>query len=166
GAATAEMIHWSYSSGADDVPGDHGNTVFGPLSGLHLFAQRNDALINSQSILLVRMQPFDIRSGINRGTVVFFTNSPFSLGVGLGDTASGTFGNLVFPGLVNGSSDRGIRLTFTVPTTQDLVLGQNCYSVHLGPYVSPGPLDSGQLGSLSAQVDVSPASSPGVRRTS
>jgi hypothetical protein len=106
------------------------------------------------------MQPFDIQDFHNRGTNVPFNNAPFTLNLGLGDTASGALGNLIFPGLVNGSSDTGIRLTFTVPTTQDLVLGQNRYTVHLGPYVSPGPLDSGQLGSLSAQVDVSPAGSP------
>jgi hypothetical protein len=157
-AAPAEMTHWSYSAGTDpqDLPAGNGHDqgIGGPFNGLHFFYERSDSQINSAQILLVRMQPFDIRDFHNRGTVVPFNNAPFTLNLGLGDTASGALGNLIFPGLVNGSSDTGIRLTFTVPTTQDLVLGQNRYSVHLGPYVSPGPLDSGQLGSLSADVDV------------
>ena len=55
-----------------------------------------------------------------------------------------------------GSSATMTRLTF-IHTPQELVLGQNRYTVWPGPYAPPGPLDSGQSGSLSAQVDVSPA---------
>jgi hypothetical protein len=163
-AAPAEMTHWSYSAVTDpqDLPAGNGSDqgIGGPFNGLHFFYERSDSQINSGQVLLLRMEPFDNRSFPNRGTNVPFNNAPFTLNLGLGDTASGALGNLIFPGLVNGSSDTGIRLTFTVPTTQDLVLGLNRYTVHLGPYVSPGPLDSGQLGSLSAQVNVSPANSP------
>src|SRR5262249_33388567 len=84
---------------------------------------------------------------------------PFTLGVGLRDNASGAIGNLIFPGVVNGTASvwttpNNIQLTFTGPTVQELVLGENRYTVHLGEYVPPGPLDSGELGSLSADVDV------------
>jgi hypothetical protein len=162
GVASAEMTHWSYSASTDpvEVPGSGGGGVGGPFYGLSFTPFVNISEVGSGNVVLVRMEPFDIRPFPDRGTNVPFNNAPFTLNVGLGDTASGRFGNLIFPGLVNGSSDTGIRLTFTVPTTQELVLGQNRYTLGLGTYVPPGPLDSGQLGSLSAQVNVSPPSSP------
>jgi hypothetical protein len=169
GAAPAEMTHWSYSAVTDpqDVPGEHGGGFGGPFFGMHFFYQRSDSQTNSAHILLLQMQPFSNGPGVgnnNRVLAFPFRDAPFTLNLGLRDTASGALGNLLFPGLLNGlvsnGPDNNVRLSFTGPTIQDVVLGQNRYTVHLGSYVPPGPLDSGQLGSLSAQVDVSPAGSP------
>jgi hypothetical protein len=163
------MIQWSYSSGADDVPGPGpiNQGIGGPFFGMHVYSQRSDSQLNSAQVLLVRMQPFSEGPGIgdnNRALAFQFLDAPFTLSVGLRDNASGALGNLLFPGLLNGlvskGPDNNVRLSFTGPTTQEMVLGQNRYTVHLGPYVPPGPLDSGQLGSLDAQVNVSPASGP------
>src|SRR5438132_5794205 len=88
GAAPAEMIQWSYSSGADDVLGGSGadQGVGGPFFGLHFFPQRIDSLTNSATILLVRMEPFSLHAGpndIDRHLAFPFRDAPFTLGLGL-----------------------------------------------------------------------------------
>ena len=46
--------------------------------------------------------------------------------------------------------------TFTGLTTQQLFLGNNTYTVTIGPYNPPAPPNSLNAGGISAYVDVSP----------
>jgi hypothetical protein len=90
----------------------------------------------------------------------------YSLTLSLTDSASSQSGTLTFSGKLSGSFSKdsaNITNQFNTPTVQTLFLGNNSYTVSIGPYSPPGPPDSTNLGSIAAHVDVSsigPAGNP------
>jgi hypothetical protein len=90
----------------------------------------------------------------------------YTLTLSLTDTTSGQSGTLAFSGKLSGSFSKdsaNITNQFNTPTVQTLFLGNNSYTVSIGPYSPPGPPDSTNLGSIAAHVDVSsigPAGNP------
>ncbi len=82
----------------------------------------------------------------------------YTLTLTLTDTASGATGTATFNGKLGGTfakDSANITNTFSSPTTQTLFLGNNSYTVTIGPYSPPGPPDSTNFGSIAAHVDVS-----------
>ena len=82
----------------------------------------------------------------------------YSLTLSLTDSTSGQTGTLTFSGKLSGSFSKdsaNITNQFNSPTVQTLFLGNNSYTVSIGPYSPPGPPDSTNLGSIAAHVDVS-----------
>jgi hypothetical protein len=82
----------------------------------------------------------------------------YTLTLTLTDTASGATGSLTFKGKLGGTfsaDSANITNTFLSPTTQTLFLGNNSYTVAIGPYSPPGPPDSINFGSIAAHVEVS-----------
>lgn len=87
------------------------------------------------------------------------SDGPYSLTLTLTDDASGESGSLVFGGILSGDWSSGhanIANAFKGDTTQGLELGDNLYSVTIGPYSPPGPPTSDNAGSISAFVSVEP----------
>src|SRR5262249_21431147 len=81
----------------------------------------------------------------------------YSLTLSLTDSTSGQTGTLTFSGKLSGSFSKdsaNITNQFNTPTVQTLFLGNNSYTVSIGPYSPPGPPDSTNLGSIAAHVDV------------
>jgi hypothetical protein len=82
----------------------------------------------------------------------------YSLHLTLTDTASGMTGTLTFAGKLGGNFSKdnaNITNTFTSPLTQTLFLGNDSYTVSIGPYSPPGPPSSTNFGSIAAHVEVS-----------
>ena len=82
----------------------------------------------------------------------------YSLTLTLTDTASGMSGSLTFNGKLSGTFSKdsaNITNQFSSPLTQTLLLGNNSYTVNIGPYSPPGPPDSTNFGSIAAHVSVS-----------
>jgi hypothetical protein len=92
-----------------------------------------------------------------------FTNSPYNLKVTLTDSASHASADLRFPAVFNGTltdSTANIHTSFTAPTRQRVVLGENLYTVTLTTYRPPGPPTSVGDGQIDAHVEVRPVGAP------
>lgn len=106
----------------------------------------------------------DVASNAPRGTPdMFGTSGHFVLKLNLKDTASGSATDLFFAGKFSGalsskSSDLDVEFTEDagagILTAYDVILGDNRYSVTIGPYSPPGPPDQNTLGSIAAHVEV------------
>lgn len=87
-----------------------------------------------------------------------FTHKGYTLTLFLLDEESGKSGTMNFTGEFNGTvSKLSSRLdnTFTSSTTQELLLGNNLYTVTIGPYAPPGPPSATNAGAVSAFAQVS-----------
>jgi len=97
------------------------------------------------------------------------STSQYQLALHLTDQASGASGTLTFGGYLSGTLpvSYGIALysltnTFVGPTTQSLKLGQNLYTVTIGPvvlpqeFIAPDDFPSNDSGSISASISVQP----------
>jgi hypothetical protein len=148
----ADPIAWSYSWSnspthvASDTPG----------SGyLTLSNESKTNAVGDSDIVATNIQGHSTATG---GQVDTFTNKTYTLSLALTDTASGKSGHLDFTGELNGTltaTSSVITNTFTGPTTQTLVLGDNLYSVTIDSYTAPGPPNSANPGSIGALATVS-----------
>jgi hypothetical protein len=86
-----------------------------------------------------------------------FTNKSYSLALSILDDASKQNGTLTFSGVFNGTvSNKSaiIMNNFTGPQTQSIQLGNNLYTVQIGPFAPPGPPTANIAGSISALANV------------
>ncbi len=159
----ADAIHWSASG-----------SPLGPN-----FSTNGSATIYSLNLGVnaqVDLLPGPTTSGTNSGSVVLTQlvassdpdiggdgnfggpSANYSLSLALRDDASGTSGALTFRGNLSGWTFQGgpAILTNTIlgSTTQTLTLGQDLYTVTIGPFVNPS---GAQDGSISASIAVQPA---------
>jgi hypothetical protein len=160
--ARAGFIPWSYQWEASPP------VVLSDSSRLHDIAQPFGAVVllgqghpkdasNHSEIVAVSLRTFSLASD---GHPAIFTHAGYSLTVHLTDLASHQSGNLTFTGEFNGRLSRkhaDIDNKFTGPRTQTLTLGNNLYTVHIGPFAPPGPPSSGGTGAISADVSAHPA---------
>jgi hypothetical protein len=79
--------------------------------------------------------------------------TPYTLTLTLTDEASGQSGKATFGGTLSGSSTN-LANSFTTPTTRHLLLGDNDYTVTVGPYFKPVLTFPGFVG---ATVEAAPA---------
>ena len=87
----------------------------------------------------------------------FTTAGNYSTTMQITDLQSGAVGSLTFNGKLGGTfsdSNANVSNAFTGLTTQQLVLGNNTYTVTIGPYTPPGPPNATNAGSISAFVEV------------
>jgi hypothetical protein len=150
--ARAESI-WSYSWSASPgvVTSDDGSgqvTLLpgagGPITG---------SVTSGPGILAATLDAVGPASGTAQ-----FSNVGFGLTMHLTDAASNTSGDLTFHGAFFGTLfgtpgllGDGLAPTYKFPATQSVTLGDNLYSVSLGPYAPPLP---GKPGSIGANVVV------------
>jgi hypothetical protein len=86
-----------------------------------------------------------------------FTNDKYTLKLFLRDTDNHLSGTLTFRGALTGTLSRAsamLRNHFVGATTQSLTLGQDVFTVTVGPYSPPGPPGGGSDGMIGASVQV------------
>jgi hypothetical protein len=156
-AARADTIQWSYAWTRSplSVPSDANGT-----GGISLTLGQGLPMTGSSDITAVNLSTF---SSAPVGTTDHFTNSPFTLGLTVKDTASGKSATTSFMGVFNGSlTPNSSSITATYDhTVHQLTLGSNLYSIQLTSYVAPGIPDSTAVGSIGAHVSVTLATVDG-----
>ena len=171
----ADMIQWSASASVETANPGPGGTAYVPAqlspgdsvspATIQMFPGGNTTGSNSGSVALTYLSAYD--DGTLTGRIYKFggASAQYQLSLVLHDQASGDSGTLAFHGFFNGqipqigSTLNPLTNTFVGPTTQTLKLGQNLYSVTLGPVVLPRETyyeenDTG--GSISASINVQP----------
>jgi hypothetical protein len=86
-----------------------------------------------------------------------FSPTKYTLTLTILDDNSGQSGTLQFTGELYGTASAlsaHIRNTFTGDQTQQLPLGNNLYTVTIGPFDKPGPPESDNPGAISASANV------------
>jgi hypothetical protein len=151
GNARADLIDWSYNWSRSPlaVPADVPGT-----GGITLTDESSHNAKGSSDIVATNIRTF---SSATSAAPDHFTNKAYSLFLSLTDTDSGKSANLTFSGVFNGTvsaTSANITSTFTGQTTQMVKLGNNTYTVTLGPYAPPGPPTATNAGTISAHVDV------------
>jgi hypothetical protein len=149
--ARAELIHWSYSWSRSpvDVHADSPGTGYISLTDQGLKSAAGDSYL-----VATNLQAHSTASIQNPDR---FTNKSYTLTLYLQDKDSGKSGTLSFTGEFNGAltaDSTNLTNTFTGATTQSLVLGNNVYTVTIGPYTSPGPTGAVNSGSIAARAEV------------
>jgi hypothetical protein len=153
GGVRADLISWTYSW--SNSP----NNIYADSSSgyISLTNEATKATTNNSSIVATNLQ---LHTSATNAHPDVFTNKSYTLGLTLTDTASGASGNLVFTGHLDGTASAGnanINNTFTGPGVQSLQLGDNQYTVTIGPYTPPGPpnqVNSGSIGAFARVVVV------------
>jgi hypothetical protein len=156
----ADFISWSYnwthtpavvpSDGAGSSQPGHGT------GGITLTNHQGGTGSGNSDVVATEITTF---SSASVNAPDHFTNTKYSLILGLTDSASHRSGMLTFNGVLNGTlslTSANIKNTFAGPLTQRLDLGGNLYTVTIGPYAAPGIPDATQTGSISAHISVQP----------
>lgn len=149
--ARAELIQWSYnwSRSPAQVYANSPGTGYISLTDEGMkSAAGNSYLVatNLQAHSTATIQNPDV-----------FTNKTYTLSLFLQDTASGKSGTVSFTGEFNGTltaESTNLTNTFVGATTQSLVLGNNQYTVTIGPFSPPGPPGAVNYGSIAARAEV------------
>jgi hypothetical protein len=150
-SARADLIYWNYSwsRSPSDVLADSPGT-----GSISLTDEGLKSAVGSTDIVATNIK---VHSTAPPQTPDTFTNAAYTLSLYLADQASGFNGTLSFTGLFNGTIsalNSNIKNTFTGLVTQFLVLGDNKYTVTIGPFVPPGPPGSTTSGSIGAHATV------------
>jgi len=156
----AEMILWSYQSGAAPSNIFLSGGPEAPTSSLLLGGMGNTQEHDSATVTVVRM--------LTAGNLFNFQNATSSLGLDIKDTASSAMHMFTFPVVFNGTANLGthasnVTMTFPGGTSQSFTLGGNLYTVTLGP-IHPltwtslgGNFPNAFLGEVDAHVTVGPS---------
>jgi hypothetical protein len=157
-SARADFIPWSYNwePSATKIAADGGSSGYVSLTN-----EPGAAASGASNTVVTNLRTFSTSTQASPDT---FSHAPFSFTLRLVDTTSQATGSLTFAGFLSGTmtaSSANVHMTFTSPTTQQLSLGGNTYSVALGTYTPPGPPGASNAGSLNAVVGVTPGNTGG-----
>jgi len=157
GAARADTIHWysTWSSSPSEINADTLGTGKIILSGDPQPLEHD----TSSYTTVVNIQTF-LGTGVTSAT---FTNAPYSLDLTLTDKTSGISHVFTFTGLFTGTLTplhTQIDNTFTSPAMQSYEVGQNFYTVTMGPYAWPDVPVATVVGAISAQISVGTSTMP------
>jgi PEP-CTERM motif len=151
GDGRADLIHWtaSWSRSPSEIPADSPGTGKITLSdaGAQDFAGNSDLV--ATNLATSSTAPIDNPD--------VFTDKHYTLNLTLVDQASGHDYTFSFTGVLNGTLfalGANIKNTFTGLTAQAMVIGDNLYSVTIGPYNPPGRPDTFPVGSIGARAEV------------
>jgi hypothetical protein len=149
--ARAEFINWSYNWSRSpavihaDAPGT---------GTITLTDESLKSVVGDSFIVATNLRT---SSTASRNNPDRFTAKPYTLNLYILDETSGTSGTLTFTGAISGTISKdssNLHSTFGGKTTQTLVLGNNVYTVSIGPFVQPGPPDASNAGSIGASAHV------------
>jgi hypothetical protein len=145
--ARADFMGWSYDWTASPtaIPTAGGGT-------LSLVTAPGNSAATTDNIIAAGIfsSPSDPTAAAPTGTI---SPTPYTLTLKLTDAASGQFGTATFGGTLSGSTTN-LSNSFTTPTTRQFVLGDNQYTVTIGPYFKPASIIPGIIG---ASVEEAPA---------
>jgi hypothetical protein len=149
--ARADFIPWMYnwSRSPADIHADAPGTGYITLTDESL-----KTAVGDTDIVATNLRTF---STATRGHPDVFTAKGYTLGLFLQDVASGQSTTLTFTGQIDGTlsaTSANLKNTFTGLTTQTVVLGDNRYTVTIGPYSPPGIPGAANAGSIAAHASV------------
>lgn len=149
--ARGDFIRWKYNwaRSPDKVYSDTSNNSY-----ISLTDEQLRTAAGSSDIVATNLK---VTSNANPETPATFTNKAYTLTLFLLDIDSNQSGTLDFSGLLNGTvsaMNSNLENTFTGQTLQFLVLGDNLYTVTIGPYTPPGPPGSNNSGAIAAHATV------------
>lgn len=149
--AHAELIQWSYnwSRTPTQVAANSPGTGY-----ISLTDQGMQSAAGNSYLVATNLQAHSTATLQNPDV---FTNKIYTLSLYLQDTVSGKSGTLSFTGELNGTltaDNSNISNKFLGQTTQSVVLGNNLYTVTIGPYTAPGPTGAVNSGSIAARAQV------------
>lgn len=108
----------------------------------------------SSDIVATNLNVFSDASPFNPAT---FTNKTYTLTLFLLDVESNQSSTLNFAGIINGAVSEfssNLQNQFVGLTEQERILGNNRYTVTIGPYTPPGPPGSTNAGAIAAHAKV------------
>jgi hypothetical protein len=149
--AHAELIQWSYSWSRTPTQVAANSPGTGYIS---LTDQGMKSATGNSNLVATNIQAHSTATVQNPDV---FTNKIYTLSLYLQDTASGKSGTLSFTGEFNGTltaDNSNITNTFLGQTMQSITLGDNLYTVTIGPYSAPGPTGAVNSGSIAARAQV------------
>ncbi len=147
--ARADDITWDYQW--DRTPA----AVLAGTGGVSFTNELQKQAVNSSDIVATNLKVFS--TAAPNAPDVLGAGANYTLKLTLTDVASGKVGSLSWNGALSGSfsaSGSNVINTFTSALTQFLSLGNNTYTVTIGPYSPPGPPSESNSGSIAAFVDV------------
>jgi hypothetical protein len=149
--ARADPIAWMYnwSRSPAEIHADAPGTGYITLTDESL-----KTAVGNSDIVATNLRTFSTATAANPDV---FTAQPYTLSLFLQDVQSGQSTTLTFSGHIDGTltaMNANLANTFTGVTTQSVVLGDNRYTVTIGPYSPPGIPGSFNAGSISAHASV------------
>jgi hypothetical protein len=150
-SARAELIQWSYnwSRSPAQVHADSPGTGY-----ISLTDEGMKSAAGNSYLVATNLQAHSTATVDNPDV---FTNKTYTLSLYLQDTASGKSGTVSFTGEFNGTltaSSTNLTNSFLGAMTQAIVLGNNQYTVTIGPFTAPGPTGASNSGSIAARAEV------------
>jgi hypothetical protein len=149
--ARAELIQWSYSWSRSPVQ------VYADSPGTGYISLTDESMKSAAGNSYLVATNLQAHSTATVQNPDVFTNRTYTLSLFLQDMASGKSGTVSFTGEFNGTltaESTNITNTFVGATTQSLVLGNNQYTVTIGPFTAPGPTGAVNSGSIAARAEV------------
>jgi hypothetical protein len=151
GQARADLIPWQYNwtPSAVQILADN------PTQGSILLSNEpGGSAVGNSYVVATNIRTV---SSADPSSPATFTNKSYSLALVILDDGSGKTGTLTFSGVFNGTLSNKSALimnNFTGPQTQSVQLGNNLYTVQIGPFAPPGPPTANIAGSISALANV------------
>jgi hypothetical protein len=151
GAARADLIGWSYDWGRTPlaVSADGSGT-----GAINLATSPGTPIVGDSNIIAVNLTTASSATDTTPDT---FTNKAYSLTLTLTDGPSQATGQVTFNGHFDGTlsaTNASIKNTFDGDTTKTLRIGNDFFTVTIGPYTPPGAPNASLTGSISAFVSV------------
>lgn len=151
--ARADLIPWAYNwePSTTKVAADGGGNGYVSLTNAP-----STAASGSSNTIITNLRTFSTATQTQPDT---FNHAPFAFTLHLVDATSNQAGTVTFSGFLSGTltaNSANIKSTFTSPTTQQVDLGGNQYTITLGTYTPPGPPGVSNAGSLNAFVSIIP----------
>jgi hypothetical protein len=150
GSARAELIHWMYnwSRSPAVINADSPGTGY-----ITLTDETTKTAVGDSNIVATNLKTYSTATVDNPDK---FTAKPYTLSLQLTDVGSLQSTTLTFQGKLDGTltaMSANIKNTFVGPTSYDVVLGENKYTITLPTYTPPGPPGTVNLGSISVRVE-------------
>ncbi len=151
GHVRADFLSWEYNwtPGATAILAD--NPTMGKIT---LSNEPGGSAVGNSYIVATNIKTVSNADPSNPAT---FTNKAYSLALTIHDDLSNQTGTMTFSGTFAGtlsSKSAIIMNAFTGPQTQTLQLGNQLYTVQIGPFAPPGPPTANISGSISAMASV------------
>jgi hypothetical protein len=149
--ARAELIQWIYNWSRSPT------TVMANSPGTGYISLTDEGMKSAAGNSYLVATNLQAHSTASQNHPDVFTNKTYQLSLYLQDTASGKYATVTFTGEFNGTLTANstiIANTFVGPTTKTVTLGNNQYTVTIGPYAAPGPTGAVNSGSIAARAEV------------
>jgi hypothetical protein len=151
GAARADLISWSYDWARTPIAVSADGAGTGTIN---LATNPGGTIVGDSNVVAVNLAT---SSSATSDVPDTFSNKAYTLTLTLTDGPSQATGQLNFAGHFDGTlsaTSASIKNTFSGDTTKTLHLGNDLFTVSIGPYTPPGAPNASLTGSISAFVSL------------